>query len=101
MPALPDSKNEKEKTFFATKGIYSTFYTIKSAEERLKKHRYYAPFDGSITEITIETGAFVNPGARIGRIMKEGYHELKVAVETKDISWIKLGTETTIYSGET
>lgn len=101
LPPLPDSKTEKEKTFLATKGIYSTFYTIKSAEERLKKHWYYAPFDGSITEIVMETGAFVNPGTRIGRVMKKGFHELKVAVETRDIPWIQLGTEATIYSGET
>ncbi|CAN0170664.1 unnamed protein product, partial [Chrysoparadoxa australica] len=88
LPPLPDSKTEKEKTFLATKGIYSTYYIIKSAEERLKKHWYYAPFDGSITEIVMETGAFINSGTRIGRIMRKGFHELKVAVETKDIPWI-------------
>ncbi len=101
LPPLPPSKSEKEKTFLATKGIYSTFYSIKSAEERLKKHWYYAPFDGSITEVVMETGAYVNAGTRIGRIMKKGYHELKVAVETRDIPWIQLGAEATIYSGET
>lgn len=101
LPPLPEFQSEKEKTFLATKGIYSTFYTIKSAEERLRKHWYYAPFDGSISEIVLETGAFVNSGTKIGKIMRKGYHELKVAVETKDIPWIQLGTETSIYSNET
>ncbi len=101
LPKLPASQSEKEKTFLATKGIYSTFYTIKSAEERLKKHWYFAPFDGSFSEIVMESGAFVNSGTRIGKIMRKGYHELKVAVETKDIPWIQLGVETSIYSNET
>ncbi len=101
LPMLPESRSEKEKTFLATQGIYSNFYTIKSVEERLKKHKYYAPFDGSISEVVLETGAFVNPGTRIGRVMRKGYHELKVAVETKDIPWIQLGSEASIYSNET
>ena len=42
---LPATKSDKEKTFLATKGIYSSFYSIKSSEVRLNKHRYYAPFD--------------------------------------------------------
>ena len=100
-PSLPDSRSEKEKTFLATKGIYSTYYTIKGAEVRLKKHKYYAPFNGSISEVAMETGAFVNPGTRIGRIMREGLHELKVSVETKDIPWILEGSEARIYSDET
>ena len=100
-PGLPESKTEKERTFLATKGIYSTYYTIKGAEVRLKKHKYYAPFNGSISEVAMETGAFVNPGTRIGRIMREGLHELKVSVETKDIPWIQEGAEARIYSDET
>ena len=101
LPDLPESSAEKEKTFLATKGIYSTFYTIKSAEVRLKKHWYYAPFDGSISEVVMESGAFINPGTRIGRIMRSDFHELKVSVETKDIPWIQMGTEAHIYSEET
>ena len=101
LPVLPENNNEKEKTFLATKGIYSSYYSIKSAESRLKKHRYYAPFDGSISEVAMETGAFVNPGTRIGKIIRAGVHELKVSVETRDISWIQEGAEVKIYSDET
>ncbi len=100
-PELPKVESEKEKTFLATKGIYSTYYTIKGAEVRLKKHRYYAPFNGSIAEVTMETGAFVNPGTKIGRIIRSGLHELQVSVETKDIPWIQQGSDAKIYSDET
>ena len=100
-PVLPEISEEKEKTFLATKGIYSNYYTIKSTEVRLKKHKYYAPFDGSIIEVNMETGAFINPGTKIGRIIREGLHELKVSVETKDIGWIQEGSPARIYSDET
>lgn len=99
-PELPKVKSDKEKTFLATKGIYSSYYTIKSAEARLKKHRYYAPFDGSISDVVVESGSFINPGTRIGKIIRSGLHELQVAVETEDVPWIKKGEVSTIYSDE-
>ncbi len=101
LPELPNVKSDKEKTFLATKGIYATYYTIKSAEERLSKYRFYAPFDGSLTKVNIETGSFLNPGVSIGTIIRSGIHELQVAVETKDIPWVQLGTMVEIYSEET
>lgn len=101
LPELPEAKSDKEKTFLATKGVYSTYYTIKSAEERLRKHRYYAPFDGSISEVAMESGAFINPGTRIGTIIRTGLHELRVSVETRDIPWVQLGSPAEIYSSET
>ena len=100
-PKLPSPKNDKEKTFLATKGIYSSYYSIKSTEERLKKHRYYAPFDGSITDVVVESGAYVNAGTRIGKIIRSGVHELQVAVETGNVAWIQEGSPAKIYSDET
>lgn len=98
--ALPEVTSEKEKIFLATKGIYSSFYSIKSAEARLDKHRYYAPFDGSIMQVNLQSGSFINPGVSIGRVMRRGVHELKVAVETKDIPWIQTNSPVKIYSDE-
>jgi RND family efflux transporter MFP subunit len=101
LPPLPMIQSEKEKTYLATQGIYSNFFNIKSAEVRLSKHRYYAPFTGSVSEVTMESGAFVNPGTRIGKIIRSDVHELQVSVETKDIPWIQEGSEVEIYSDET
>ncbi|MEQ9404952.1 MAG: HlyD family efflux transporter periplasmic adaptor subunit [Cyclobacteriaceae bacterium] len=98
---LPKSTTEKEKTFLATKGIYSSFYSIKSAEVRLAKHRYYAPFAGSIMEVNMQSGSFINPGTKIGKVLRAGVHELKVSVETKDIPWILPDAPVKIYSDET
>lgn len=97
-PELPEARSNKEKTFLATKGIYSSYYSIMSTEERLRKHRYYAPFDGSISEVVMESGAFVSPGTRIGKIMRSGVHELQVSVETVDVAWIKKGSSAKVFS---
>jgi membrane fusion protein (multidrug efflux system) len=100
-PELPEPKSSQEKTFLATQGIYSSYYAIKSTEERLSKYRYYAPFDGSISEVVMESGAYVNTGTRIGRIIKSKSHELQVAVETDEIAWIQEGSPAGVYSDET
>jgi multidrug efflux pump subunit AcrA (membrane-fusion protein) len=92
LPPLPEAKSAKEKTFLATKGIYSKFYTIKSSESRLSKHHYYAPFDGSITLVNLQTGSFVNSGGNIAKVLRSDMMELKLSVDTKDISWVKIGT---------
>ncbi|MDE0470352.1 MAG: HlyD family efflux transporter periplasmic adaptor subunit [Ekhidna sp.] len=98
---LPKVKSNKEKTFLATKGIYSSYYAIKREEVRLGKHRYYAPFNGSFTQVILQSGSFVNEGSNIGKIIRKGVHELKVAVETKDVSWIISNAEVEVYSEET
>ena len=101
IPELPAVISEKEKTFLATKGIFSTYYAIRSAEVRLDKYRYYAPFDGSIQQVALQSGSYVNPGSRIATVMKSDSHELQVSVETLDINWITEGSPATIYSEET
>ena len=99
-PELPETKTSKEKTFLATKNIYSSFYSIKGAEVRLGKYQYYAPFSGSIMEITVQSGSFVNLGTRIGKILRFGIYEMKASVETRDIPWVQVGSPVEIYSKE-
>ncbi len=101
LPNLPEVKTDKEKTFIATEGIFSLYYAIKSAEERLSKYKYYAPWDGSISMINFQSGAFMNPGVSIGQIIRSQAYELKVSVETRDIPWIQEQARVEIFSDET
>ncbi|MDH5397970.1 MAG: efflux RND transporter periplasmic adaptor subunit [Cyclobacteriaceae bacterium] len=98
LPELPAYKSQKEKTFLATKNIFSSFYNIKSAEARLKKHRFYAPFSGAIYSVNIHSGSYVNPGNNIGRLIQSDRLELKLDVEASEIGWISEGTETDLYA---
>jgi membrane fusion protein, multidrug efflux system len=98
LPSLPEAKTDKEKTFLATRGIYSKFYSIKSLESRLSKHNFYAPFDGSITLVNLQIGSFVNSGNNIGRVLRSDMMELKLSVDTKDIAWVRIGGPVRIVS---
>ena len=91
IPKLPLHKTTQEKTFLATKNIFSGYYNIKSTEETLSKYRFYAPFGGTIAEVTLQNGSFVNPGNKIARIIRTDKLELKVDVETADVPWISEG----------
>lgn len=96
LPALPEPKTSKEKTFLAAKNILSEYYAIKSAEENLKKFYIYAPFNGSIVSINYQVGSVVNPGANIGAIISTDELELEVPVEQRDIEFVEKGKTVTI-----
>ena len=96
IPALPEPKSSKEKTFLATKNILSEYYAIKSEEENLKKFHIYAPFNGSIVVINYQIGSVVNPGANIGTIISTDELELEVPVEQRDIEFVQKGKKVTI-----
>ena len=50
--------------------------------------------------MNIQSGSFVNPGNNLGKIIKAGSLELKVAVETNDIPWIIPNSQVRIASPE-
>ena len=93
LPSLPTFKSSKEKTFLATKNIFSTYYSIKSAEANLKKYRFYAPFNGIISNVDLQSGSFVNPGNKIGTVLRSDRLELKVDVGVADNDWVEKGSE--------
>ena len=88
---LPPHKNNKEKTYLATKDIFTDFYDIRSEEFNLSKHHVYAPFSGTITEVSLYPGTFVNTGNKVANIIETNNLELKVAVPVEDIDWINIG----------
>jgi len=103
LPEMPQYKTDQEKTFLATKNIFSNYFSIKRAETNLSKHLIYAPFEGSFSDVMFEPGAYVNPGSKIGRIIRKGRLELIVPVDASDISWIKKGApvDVTTEDGKT
>ncbi len=92
LPDLPKHRNNKEKTFLATRNIYNSYYTIKSTEANLDKYNVYAPFSGSIAEVMMQIGSYVNPGSKVARTIKTSALELNVAVDPNDIKWVKPGS---------
>lgn len=91
LPSLPELSSNKEKTYLATKNIFSSFYSIKSSEEALTKYSLYAPFSGIISEVFLQSGSYVGPSSKIAKIHRTDSYEIKVAVELGDINWIQKG----------
>lgn len=95
---LPKTSSNQVKTFLATKNILRDYYSIKSAEENLKKYYIYAPYDGSIATVNLETGTIVSPGANIASIIRTDQLELEIPVEVNNIRWVNEGTEVDLMS---
>lgn len=97
VPDLPEVDDKALKIFLASRDILNQYYAIRMAEERLKKHYKYAPFNGTFMDVNLETGAIANPGSRIARIIKTDVLELEAPVEVGNVRWIKTGDPVTIY----
>jgi membrane fusion protein, multidrug efflux system len=98
LPELPAFESAKEKTFFSARGILNRYYSIKSAEEKLKRHVFIAPYNGSIAEVQVETGSVVNPGTALGRIIRTDEMEAEIPVSAEQIIWLKKGAPVKLYS---
>lgn len=98
LAALPSIANEREKTFVATRNVLGQYYTIKSAEERLKKYEVRAPYSGIITEVYTDAGSVANTGVRVIRVMRTDQLELELPIQKEDMQWIKMGTIVKLFS---
>lgn len=98
LPAIPEVKNTKEKTFLSTRGIFSSYYSILAQEERLRKYRVYAPFSGSIIDVMLEPGSVANPGTRIATLQRTSQLELILPVRSEDLKWLTRGKEVDVES---
>jgi len=95
---FPEPLNEQEKYFIASRNLYSQYYNIKSAEERLDKYTLHAPFSGVITSASINSGAVVRVGQKLGELMNSYNYELEATVALRDLKYIAVGNPVELYS---
>ena len=96
LPQIPMAMSNKEKIFLASRNILNDYYTIKSAEIRLKKYAIEAPFDGSFTNVLFEVGSTINPGGRLGTIIQTNLLTLEIPIKAQDIHWLSIGDKVDI-----
>ncbi|MCB0558778.1 MAG: HlyD family efflux transporter periplasmic adaptor subunit [Lewinellaceae bacterium] len=96
--AFPAPINEQEKYFIASRNLYSQYYSIKSTEERLSKYTLYAPFSGVITQASINAGAVVRTGQKLGELMNTNNYELEATAALRDLKYIQVGSPVELYS---
>lgn len=88
---LPEPVNDKEKYFVNGRQVVSTFYTIKNLEERYKKYKLNAPFDGVLTETLVNPGTLIRSGQKLGEYIDPNEFELEVNVNAQFMDILKVG----------
>lgn len=89
---LPEVKQEQLKFFLTGRTIYSSYYNIKELENRLEKYTLRAPFDGYLTDASLDRGTLVRIGQSLGEFIKKDAFELEASVTFNDLPYLKTGT---------
>ena len=95
IPELPPATDDAARFYLNAQGIYQQYYSIKSAEERLRKYRLYAPVSGTLTEVSATVGALVRAGQPLGTLTANTY-ELAATVPVADLAYVKPGTRASL-----
>jgi len=98
LPALPETSTEKEKFFITGRGLYTAYYNIKSAEERLQKYTIAAPYNGTVTAALIKPGTLVRVGQKLGEFIQPDYYEMEVAIPSNWMERVRIGSTVKLTS---
>ena len=98
LPDLPEPQNGKLKIFLSSRSVLNEYYGILQDEKNLERRSFYAPFDGTFTQVNFEVGAYVNAGGQIARMIRTDLLEVEVPVESENSRWIKIGDQVNVQS---
>ena len=101
LPELPAIKNNQLEFFLAANNVFSSYYSIKSAEELLPKYTIKAPYTGAITQGNVSVAAIVNPGVPLATYNRTDVYELKAAISSAQIKHFKIGQRITLIHNNT
>ena len=90
-PELPEISGEKENYFITGRGIVSTYYSVKTLEQRLIKYRIKAPFSGILTEAMVTEGTLIRNGQKLGEFINPSVYEMEVAISKTFADILKEG----------
>ena len=98
LPPFPATKDEKLKIFLASRNVLSEYLNIQKDELKLSRHTLRATYDGALTMVYQEVGAYTNTGGRIARAIRTDLLELSVPLPRFDADWVKIGDPATVYT---
>jgi RND family efflux transporter MFP subunit len=101
VPPLPETASERLKLLLARLNIYKLYFSVRDQEIVLEKHRFYAPFDGSIVQVNSRTGSTVRTGSLLGSIINLENQEVQVSLPASDLTWIDTNAIVSLTSSET
>ncbi|MCU4174787.1 efflux RND transporter periplasmic adaptor subunit [Carboxylicivirga sp. N1Y90] len=97
---IPNPKSEQEKFYLYGKGIYKSYYNVRSGEEKLQKYTIRAPFNGVVTSVSAEAGTAVRPGAALGTMLSTEAYDLEITIPLASMGKIDVGTQAKLHSSE-
>ena len=100
LPDIPSINNEKLKNYLTGKNFYSSYFTVKSIEDRISKHVFIANFDGVLSDVSIKSGTAVMFGQKIGVYYQPKYLEFESSVSLENALLIKPKMKVFIKSDE-
>lgn len=98
LPELPSIGSGSLKKFLSARNVLTTYYNIKSIEERLLKYKMIAPYNGVLVEAIIEPGALVRAGQKMGTFVQPGNFELEAFVIPNQLKYLKIGQNVKLVS---
>ena len=99
MPTMPEAASDRERFFWANRGVLSSYHAIRSAEERLAKYTVRAPFDGVVATALVDPGSLVRPGTPVGTLVGGSALELKSALRADYLGVVSVGDAVVFRDG--
>lgn len=100
LPEFPEVDDEQLNIFLASRNVLSEYYNIRKDELQLSRHVVRAPFQGTLTDVFLEVGAYTNTGGTVARAIRTDQLELEVPLIRADALWVKLGDPVEISSNK-
>ncbi len=95
---LPETGSDKERYYIASRNIYNEYYSIKSMEVTLSKYTIPAPYDGVVTEGSINPGTLVRQGQKLGVFTSTEKYEMEAFAKAEQIDLLAVDREVTLTS---
>ncbi|MFT5512329.1 MAG: membrane fusion protein (multidrug efflux system) [Bacteroidia bacterium] len=92
LPPMPEIESDKLKMFVSSKNVFTNYFSIKSLELRLAKHKITAPFLGVLSTTDIDPGTLVRVGQRIGTFIQPNTYELEGSISVDDLKFVNKGS---------
>ena len=98
LPDIPEFKSLKLKKFLSGRGLLNQYYQIKSQEVRQTKYNIKAPYEGVLTEATIQPGALVRAGQKVGVFVEPGTYELEASIPESQLPYLRRGQKVQLHA---
>jgi multidrug efflux pump subunit AcrA (membrane-fusion protein) len=95
---LPEVTDQQFRMYLNRQNVFSTFYSIREQEVRLKKFTIRAPYNGVVTDHQLNPGALVQNGQMLGQFTGSDRLEIEASIPAREAQYVSPGDEITVRS---